>query len=256
MKYLVLIMLLTLGACSLPAADAEREAQAQRVFEAVRAQDRTAVDGMVTDRIKPDLTDDVLAQMAGYIPEGTPSESKTIAWQSNTTNGQRAYRIVRQLTYPSAVVTFDTVMLREGDGPWKVDGVHVNNVSTAQAALGRFSLSNKSPLHYGVILLTVLAPIICLGTAVVAGLRRRWGWMVGSLIGVGQFAFNWGTGALQFQAVNIALFAAGVFKGPSATDPWIFSFAIPIPALLFWCLKKWKPKPKKPELKTAMPEQS
>ncbi len=242
MKHFVLIVLLMLGACSVPSAEAEREAQAQRVFEAVRAEDRAGLDGMMTDRIRPELTDDVWDRMSGYVPTAAPVEAKTVAWQSNTTNGQSAYRIVRQYSYPDTTVTVDTVMVREAGGAWEVDGVHVNGMSAAEVALGQFSLVNKSPLHYGVLVLTVLAPIICLATAVIAGLRRRWGWMIGSLFGVGQFVFNWGTGSLQFQALNFAVLGAGFSKGPLATDPWIFAFAIPIPALLFWGLKKWKPK--------------
>lgn len=241
MKYLALIVILLLGACSLPPADAERVVQAEQALQAVENKDRAALDAMITDRIRPELTDEMLVEMSSYVPAGAAGAARTVGWQSEVMNGQGVYRIVREYPYPDAVMTVETVMVRDGN-EWKVDGIYVNSVSATEAALGEFTLSNKSPLHYGVLLLTVLSPIICLGTAVIAGLRRRWGWMIGSLFGVGQFAFNWGSGAMQVQTVYFSLLGAGFLKGPSATDPWIFSFAIPLPALLFWALKKWKPK--------------
>lgn len=251
MRHLILLLVLLLSACSLPPADADRVAQAEQALHAVETGDKAALDAMITDRIRPDLTDEMLAALTSYVPAGAPGAAKTVSWQSGMTNGQGVYRVVREYPYPDAVMTVDTVMVRDGK-EWKVDGIHVNSVSATEAALGEFTLSNKSPLHYGVLLLTLLAPIVCLGTAVVAGLRRRWSWMIFSLFGIGQFAFNWGTGASQVQVVYFSFLSAGFLKGPLVTDPWMFSFGLPIPALLFWALRKWKPKvAKKPKAPAA-----
>lgn len=239
-KCLLLFMLLAVGACALPSADEAREAQAERVLEAVRTQDREALERLATNALRLNLTDEALAEMSGYVPEGEPEQARTIFWQSTVQPGRSYYRVLREYRYPETVLTVDTLMARDGDGPWSVDGVHVNSIPASEAALGGFALTGKTPLHYAVLSFTVLAPIICLGTAAFAGVRRRWGWMIGSLFGVGQFAFNWGTGALQFQALNVSILSAGFFKGPAITDPWILSFAIPIPALLFWVLRKWR----------------
>lgn len=242
MKHLVLIVLLAVGACAMPPADAQREAQAQRAFELTRAGNHAGLGAIVTDEVKAKMTDEVVSQMADQIPSQEPEGVATVQWHSNTNNQISAYRIVRQYEYPDATVVFDTTMVRQAQGPWQFDSIYVNRVSAAQAALGQFTLSNRSPLHYGVLIAAILAPVICLTTATFAGIRRRWGWMIFSLFGVGQFTFNWGLGAIQFQVLQFALLGAGFFKGALVTDPWIISFAIPIPALLFWALGKWKPK--------------
>jgi hypothetical protein len=142
-------------------------------------------------------------------------------------------------------VIVQVLMVRKDGGPWLVDGFHLNAVSPTQVeAAAGFSMEGRSPLHYGVLIGVVLAPLICLVTAGVAGWRRRWGWMIFSLFGVGQLALNWNTGEWQFQALHFAVLSAGFLKGAGPLDPWVLMLSLPIPAVMFWALRRNRPKTK------------
>lgn len=250
-RYICFALLFLVAACTAPAADPVREAQADRAYGFVASGDEKGLASVATASLKGQLNEDVLKQLQGYASVEEPRSAKTVQWQSNVTSDTGAYRVVREYTYPHHVVQLEAVMAREGGGAWLVDGVFINRFTASQIALGQFTLMNQSALHYLVLLSVAVTPIICLVTVGFAAFRRNWGWMVFCLFGVGQVSFNWGTGAIQFQALQFALLGAGFIKGPLFADPWIMFFAIPVPAILFWSLGKWRPKAT-PEPKNAV----
>ncbi|MDK2747862.1 MAG: hypothetical protein KYX67_11120 [Brevundimonas sp.] len=255
MRYLSFALLFLVAACSMPPADPAREVQTDRAYGFVAAGDETGLASIATDSLKANLSGDVLQQMKGYGSVQKPVSAKTVQWQSNFTPQVSAYRIVREYTYPEKVVQFDTLMARGKGGAWQVDAVHINSFTASQIALGRFTITNKSPLHYLILAALVVTPLICLVAVGFAAFRRRWGWMVFCLFGVGQISFNWATGAIQFQALQFAVLGAGFIKGPLITDSWVMFFALPLPAILFWLLGKWRPKPAR-QPKTAVVSQT
>lgn len=242
MRILVLLFALALASCGVGSVDPERDTQARGVYEQLRLGDFDAVRSSMTDAGRANATDDQLQAVRAYAGSDAPSETRVLSWRWSESNDLSAYEITHEYDHGQKVVQSAILMVREGEGPWLVEGVHINQFSSAQAALTAFTLRGKTPLQYGVLLLAVLAPLFCLLTAVVAGWRRRWAWLIVSLFGVGQLTLNWATGAAEFQIARIALFGAGYVKGPGALDPWIIIVSIPIPALLFWVFRRWRPK--------------
>nr|WP_314187941.1 hypothetical protein [uncultured Brevundimonas sp.] len=236
----------------MPTADPAREDQADRAYGYVASGDEKGLAAIATDGLKANLNGDVLEQLKGFGSVQKPEAAKTVQWQSSFTPQTSAYKVVREYGYPDKVVQFETLMVRGSGGAWQVEAVHINSFTAAQIALGRFTIANRSPLHYFVLAALVVTPLICLVTVGVAAFRRRWGWMVACLFGVGQVSFNWATGAIQFQALQFAVLGAGLVKGPLITDAWVMFFALPLPAIFFWILKKWRPKPmRKPKKPTV-----
>jgi hypothetical protein len=175
-----------------------------------------------------------------------------MGWTSNRVNADVTYQVARLYTHPEGEVQARVTVVRIGDGPWQVDGLHIMRVTAADRAAydasveaAKFTLNGKSPVHYLVLLGAVLSATLCVATAVVAGIRRRWAWMIGCLFGVCQLTLNWATGAIFFSPIHVSLLGAGFLKGLGAADPWFLSVAIPLPAILFWALGKWRPKPPK-----------
>ncbi|WP_292077667.1 MULTISPECIES: hypothetical protein [Brevundimonas] len=250
-RYISFALLLLLTACAMPAADPAREAQADRAYSFVVSGDESGLAAIATDGLKANLNGNALGQLKGFGSVQKPEVEKTVQWQSNFTPKAKAYRLVREYSYPEKVVQFETLMVSESGASWKVEAIHINSFTAGQIALGRFTVTNKSPLHYVVLIALVATPLFCLVTAGVAVLRRRWAWMIACFFGVGQISFNWATGAIQFQALQFAVLGAGFVKGPLVTDAWIMFFALPLPAIVFWILKKWKPKPNR---KPAKPD--
>jgi LytS/YehU family sensor histidine kinase len=104
----------------------------------------------------------------------------------------------------------------------------------------RFRLAGKSAVHYVVLALAIVFPLLTL-YALVACVRtkmswQKWPWMLFILFGIGSFSINWTTGETQFSALTLRLFgasAAAVLYGP-----WILSVSFPLGALVFLFRRK------------------
>lgn len=251
-RILLLLLTLFLAGCALPKADPEREAEADHVYQLVRRGDVVGLSAMATPLLRQQDVNGAVAQMRPHVYASDPTGARTLSWTSNRVNADASYQVVRLYTHPEGEVQVQVLMTRSGDTPWQLNGVHVQRV-TAQAReaydasveAAKFTLNGKSPVHYLVLLGMVLSATLCVVTAVAAGIRRRWAWMIGSLFGVCQLTLNWTTGAIFFSPIHISLLGAGFLKGLGAADPWFLSVAIPLPAILFWALGKWRPKPPK-----------
>src|SRR6266581_3491196 len=80
-----------------------------------------------------------------------------------------------------------------------------------------------------------LALTFGLGTAVRAyrsPIRRRWLWILISLLGAPVTTMNWTTGEIATRALTVQLLNVGVVR-PGPTAPWFLSVAFPIGAFLF-----------------------
>src|SRR5436305_2927483 len=68
-------------------------------------------------------------------------------------------------------------------------------------------------------------------------IRRRWLWILISLLGTPVTTMNWATGQVRTQTLRIQLFNVAVLKpGPHA--PWFLSVAFPLGAFLFLSRRK------------------
>lgn len=255
-RILLLLLTLFLAGCALPKADPEREAQADHVYQMMRRGDAAGLSAITTPSQQQTDMNAVLARLRIHMHASDPTGARTLGWTSKRVNADVAYEVVRLYTHPEGEVQAKVLMVRSGEGPWRIDGVHVMRVTPqaleaydASVEAARFTLEGKSPVHYLVLLGAVLSAALCVVTAVAAGVRRRWAWMIGCLFGVCQLSLNWTTSAIFFSPIHVALLGAGFLKGLGAADPWILSVAIPLPAILFWALGKWRPKPpkRKPE---------
>ena len=114
--------------------------------------------------------------------------------------------------------------------------VQVNPLYKSISELQRFSLSGKSPLQYGVLVLA-LASVVTIVAALAAlfrtpGVRRKWLWGIGCALGFGVVAVDWNSGALSYGLLNVQLFGAFVIKS-GALAPWRVGFGLPIVAVIF-----------------------
>ncbi|RZJ44051.1 MAG: hypothetical protein EON87_10780 [Brevundimonas sp.] len=253
MRRLLILLTLLLSACNMPAGNAAREAQGLQAYRLLRDAQDDRLRAMATPATGQMMTEPVLIQMHGYTRPGEPRAVKTLSWSATTVaGGRRTYVQVQQFDYFDRVVIFRTGYVKSPEGRWLLDLMRIDSVSPAEIGEAQFKLIGKSPLHYIVLLLTGLMPLFCLASAGVAGWRRRWGWMVLSLFSVGLFTLNWSTGAVGVQTFQFAILGSTAFKGAGPVDPWMLSFGIPVPAILFWALKRYRPKPPKAKKANAM----
>ena len=131
---------------------------------------------------------------------------------------------------------FIQIILREAGGRDEVVGWHVNPANVQPTAAENFDFVGKGIVHYLWILAMVASFAMTVTAFVLAirskGIRHRWWWIVGSLVGLVQFSLNWSTGAWSVRPIAFMFFGGASMKA-SPFDPWILSFSLPIFAIVF-----------------------
>lgn len=245
MRSIWIALALLLAACA-QSVDPAREAQATEAYaDLVGGRDDELTASMAPEA-RAAVNEALLEQMRGYAPDGPIPEPRSLNWTWHSSGSFHAYELRQEYAYPDQAVHWSVAMAREGDGPWMVTGIHINTFDSAVAEAARFSLVGRPIQNYLVLTGAVLSFLLCLATAGLAAWRRRWLWMFGCLFGFGQITLNWATGEIYFEAARFALFGAGFLKGGGVADPWFVSFAIPVFAIAFLLLRRWRPKPPKP----------
>ena len=94
--------------------------------------------------------------------------------------------------------------------------------------------------HIFMTVAAVLAAGFGIATAIRAyrsQIRRRWLWILISLLGAPVTTMNWATGQVRTQALRIQVVNVGVVR-PSPNEPWFLSVAFPVGAFLFLSRRK------------------
>lgn len=181
-----------------------------------------------------------LSQLAGLIPQGEPKSITTIGANINTVNQDTSYSLTYEYEYADAWLVAN-VVLKKVDEKLQVAGVQVTPTLQSQKSLNSFSLTNKSPMHYVFLVLTVLIPVFCVATLVACWKskiqKRKWLWYLFIALGFAQFSLNWSTGQTNIWPMSFLLLGAG-FRQAGPYAPLILTFALPIGAVVFWLRRK------------------
>lgn len=263
LRMLALLAALGLSACSqedvvrwLTPADADARARAYLgLFTARR------VDSAVA-RLLPTLqgpeADQQLAAIGRRLDGQRFDSTHAIGAQTNVVNGVRHVNMTYEL-HSARGWTVANVATVDSAGGWFVEGLSVTPIDRPLEETTHFTLRDKTAVHYLWLVLTILALVISLATAVWIGSRRamprRWRWVLASLIGLGGFSLNWTTGETAIRLISLHLGSAGVVRAGEAA-PWILTFALPVGAIAALLrYRRWRASPSVlPTAVTAAPE--
>lgn len=215
-----------------PAVDAEIHA----VFEKIRSQDPGWAASFAPS-VAQTITPEGIAAVRAAIPAEVPrARNPTATTVSRTTSGSFV-AAVDEYVYKDRTLVVQTLLQRPpGSEQWAVSGFHVRAASAAEIADNRFSVFGKSVGQYLFLTIVVLSPLLMLAalTKVVRtpGLRRKWLWAILAFAGLLSFQMNWTTGEIAVNYLTLQLIGAGVLRGPSALDPWLLTFTLPVGAIL------------------------
>lgn len=241
---LVLVALLMAG-CALPKAPDGADTVADKAYSELRTGDVVGLQASGTSEMQGPVVAEQIARLRALLPAGEPRASRTVSWQANfLDSGSARAEVIREYDYPGRTVQWQVALQRDTKtAPWKVYGCHAQVATDEQLAAAGFTLHNKTPLHYAVLLAAVLAPLTCLIALalVVQAPKFRWKWAFAllCLIGLTRFSLNWQTGEALFQPINVTLLATGVTKVGGKFAPWVLSVSPPIGALIgLWRARK------------------
>jgi hypothetical protein len=252
-QFLVLA-LLGVGACNqqkaferlIPREDVE---YSRRVFQAIQQRDFGAVESLLNPNIRDATTRTKLVQVADVFPRESPKEVRVIGAQTNVVGDTTYVNLTLEYEFPSGWV-LGNILLEKRPGRNIVNGLHVEPAADSQQRLNRFSLTDRSVLHYVVLGWAATAPVFILGVLTLAIRtslpRGKWLWVVFILFGVCQVSLNWTSGQLGFNPISVALLASG-FAKPGPYAPVIISTSFPLGAAVFvWKRRALANKPLQP----------
>ena len=218
----------------------EDQAFAKETIDLLRAHRYDDIEKKIDSSVlKTSLRPELIA-MAGLMPAGEPTSIKLVGAHHITTNGT----LTTNLTYEYGF-----------SGKWILTNVAARKVNSATTIVGftvvpqpvsleetsKFSISGKSGLHYFILamlvvfpLLTLYALVVCIKTRLKG---RKWPWLIFICLGFGKLTMNWFTGEWAYMPLAFQLFSAsGVSAAPFG--PWIFSISLPLGAITFLAMRK------------------
>jgi len=126
--------------------------------------------------------------------------------------------------------------LLEKEERLNVLSLNVSPFKNSLRHIHQFTLTDKGFLHYLFLLMNVAIPLfilVSIGFSIKTPLRKKWLWIVFMLLGFVSFNLNWTDGDFEIKLMSIKLLGTG-FSKTGIIAPWVFSFAIPVGAIMFW----------------------
>lgn len=218
----------------------EEAKMAEVYLTKLREKDFEYIKSKLSDELKPQVTDALLIQSAEFFRDGELISTEIIGSQVNVFNGVWQGNFTFEYHFSGGWNLANAAFRKVGD-KYEVIGLNVYQTEMSQKEIHAFSLSNKSPLHYLVLVMSITVPIFilisiyyCVRTPIP---KRKWLWLIFILLGVGAIQINWTTGQSAIQLIRVYLLgAAAGAAGPHA--PWVISASIPLGAILFWVKRK------------------
>ncbi len=213
---------------------------ARQRLEEVRARDFDYVKSHLDSTMLVPNIDEKLNGLADLFPEGelvsTEIIGSSVYIEGSTWIGNFTFEYQFEVGW--AVANF---ALKRDNGKTTVVGLNVHRTEASQRELTAFSLTNKSFVHYIVLLIAVVVPVFivvtlffCIKTPIP---KRKWLWVLLVLLGFGAISINWTTGEYAMRLLSANLLGASAFAaGPHA--PWVITAAFPLGAILFWIKRR------------------
>jgi hypothetical protein len=185
---------------------------------------------------------DTFARMAAIFPLEPLTSSKVVGAHVFQGQGQKTTDITLEYEFPGVWVLAQ-VVTRRTENTRTVVGFHVNRIPDSLENVNRFTLVGKSALQYLTLMCGVGSFLFTFYVFVLSArdrdMKPKWLWMIVTLVGVGRFAVNWGTGQWTYQVIALQIPSITVSHGLYA--PWTVAAYVPLGAIIFlhrqWMMK-------------------
>jgi hypothetical protein len=216
------------------------EALAREYAQALQQEKFDRIEHDLDPSLKTSFSAETFSKMAALFPADDPQSSKVVGAHTNRTGDRTTSDITLEYEFPNKWLLVNVVTQKTGDVSTLV-GMRVTPIPDSLENLNRFTLAGKSFLQYftllcaiGSLLFTFYVFGICIRTT---GLKRKWLWLIGVLIGVGYFGVNWNTGQWTFQIFAFQIPCFSMKHG--LYEPWIVGAYFAVGAI-FFLHRRWE----------------
>jgi hypothetical protein len=176
-----------------------------------------------------------LQKMAGFFPKDDAKSVKTVGSNTVTFNGQTTYNFTYEYEFPHAWVLGHIYYKRSGNDI-VIERMDVYPLRASLEEINAFTLRGKTPFQIGFLALAAFLAIFTIGTAIIAIRtpipKRKWLWVVFTLLGFVQISLNWTTDELNYNPISFLLLSAGFVQ--QFYGPLLIQIAFPLGAVIFW----------------------
>jgi hypothetical protein len=221
------------------------QAFAQGYVAKLQARDFDAIERELSPDLKNDQIRSVLERMADMLPAGEPTSVTLVGAQryknADSTRGTTTrVNTTMEYSFGGRYVVIN-VATDELNGATSVVGFNVYPRSTSLEDENRFTLKDRRPVQYLILVLAVMSLLVSLG-ALIACIRTKplaskWLWILVTLVSVGHLTVNWTTGQVSFVPISLSLLGAGAFA-TSHYAPWMITAALPIGPIGFLIFRR------------------
>nr|WP_315381588.1 hypothetical protein [uncultured Sphingomonas sp.] len=253
MRFFVTFVLIVLSACSYQQlfdklSTPAEQAQALHAVRAVQSADLQWLQSASDPRLRTQLDATLVGKMQALAKGDPVLGNINVQWQIVEGRKTTLKRFTYELGNGGKWAVFEVVLETAGPKP-VIESVFVQPVGQSLIGANRFTFRDKGPIQLLWLVLIAAAVATSLVAFVLAlrtrSLRFKWLWCVGVLFSFGMFQLDWTTGAWRTLPVSFLLLGGSGFQQGPFT-PWIFSFAVPVIAILFLVLRATGRLPIKP----------
>ena len=215
------------------------DALARQFIESIRLGDFDKAKAELDPSVSEAGADDAFHKIHDLLAKGNVVEIEVVGCNITTMDGKHRSDLSYQIQFPNSWA-FGDVVVDTTNGTRTVAGIHFNVSTESLETLNRFSLGNKSLLHYFVFTCCVAVPIFIIYTLIICirtRVRQKWLWIIFILLGVMQFDLNWTTGQWDFKPLSIVLLGTG-YRAAGPYAPWVLNFGLPLGACVFLANRK------------------
>lgn len=183
-----------------------------------------------------------LENVAKYLPNEQPKSIELIGHHTLISGDLFKADLTFQYEFSSSWLIINLILEKTGNGKYTVNTFNVNPIMDSLANINKFTLNNKTLIHYIMVLFTILIPVFIIVTLIFCIItpmeKNKWLWIIFIFLGLGKISFNWTSGDINFQILSIQFFGSGFIRANNFA-PWIMFTSVPIGAIIFW-IKKFK----------------
>ncbi|MCD6310654.1 MAG: hypothetical protein J7M18_08050 [Candidatus Eremiobacteraeota bacterium] len=207
-------------------------------IDAIRTGDFDKIEKYIGPKVRRKFSRENILKIRKSLDYGEPVKISPVGYQDHTYTNFNFIHLFYEIQFKDkwigAVITVEDTPLVK-----KLYDVKIFPMEKSFDEIDDFALGNKSPLHYLVLLLSIVIPLFIIYSLIAcirSNVGNKWWWILFIIFGIGKIVLNWATGAITFVPISLVLLGAGIIR-PELFCPWYLFIGVPVGAIVFNLLK-------------------